>query len=453
MHPGKSRLVRPTAALSLLAGCLIEATPEPPPPPPPVELALMGRLVDASGAAAPFVPVRLGLVGGPIVATDEAGSFVFPDLPAGEHTVYAHDELDDRVGFATIAASAEDDVTTVALQPCNELLTGIESTPNEVINLCFGVDPVDLPPFERAVTFDALELVDGTGFTNSANTGTSHQATGDLRRVNFSMHDGLARGGVREFTFKDHRLVGAEPGSDPFSEPVFSILLRDRNGGQYYTVRDGSFRLEVSEEGEADRAYVVTGTDLLLDYGEPFSEYDLEYTLTVPSVRLEGTLEVELPPLAPAGDVTSDLSNAVAFTEYDSARNVVAIQAFGSAPQIILSLELDLAQLALPGSFDVELPIDEVPDLGSSSIYLVSPDGSAWDFDLLSYTVTTSMTEAPGCGSAFAVTLENLVFRFVAWDYDENSDRVESFGEQTLTIEDVEVSTPKLIDLDVPDCS
>ena len=75
-------------------------------------------------------------------------------------------------------------------------------------------------------------------------------------------------------------------------------------------------------------------------------------------------------------------------------------------------------------------------------VRLGGPDG---------YSVTTEMTELPAGGGTLTLALENLVFRYVDWDYDENSDQVLSFGDQTLSIERVDVATV-LYDPSVPDC-
>lgn len=450
MHTRTKHLLLPSAALSLLAGCLLEVTPAPDteplsPPPPGAVLDLKGQLVDAAGAAAPFVPVRLGGQGGPIIATDQAGFFLFPAVRLGTHSVYAYDELDGSVGAATIELSpGSDDDGVIELHSCNDAVNGGDRPDiefMELIEICFG-NTIDLPPDTKDASLGALELSSGLGDTSASRTSLHlAAASGEARETFFAMDDGLARGGVRELTMVNHRLQGAEPGSDPFGEPTFGITLQDTNGHQSYVVRDGVLRLEVAEGEGPTRSYVLTATSLVLDYGTSRDSFDPAYTLTVPSLRLEGTLEVDLPPPAPAGDISLALPSPFFFADYKPGQNLMRVTVLGEGPEVV-ALAIDTEPLPLPGTVTVELPVGDAPDLEGSVLRMPSADGlSTWDFQLVSYTLTTQMSELPECDEQLLMTLENLVFRFVGWDYDENSDRVDSFGEQRLTIDRIDVDT------------
>lgn len=440
----------------MLVGCAIDGSPTPgpgpgpgPEPEPPslpgAGLVLQGQVLNAGGSPAAFVPVRLGGVGGPIVATDIDGAFAFPELAPGQYTVYAYDRFDFRVGSATVDLSAEheEDVATFSLHSCDDVLGDIGLIDFELQELCFHEFRIDLPPAEAAVSLDAIELTDGTGYTNAANTGADFVfdfAPFQPREVFFAMHDGLARGGVREFVIVNHRLEGADPGSDGFGEPVFSITLQDANGHQAYYVRDGVLRIEVEEGDGPTRPYVVTATSLVLDYRSGLETFDPAYTLTVPSVRLEGTLEVELPPPAPEGDIALGPQEAFFGAAYSPGGAFLNLASLVGEASLVMSIAVD--ELALPGTVTVALPVGDTPNLDGNVLLMRPTTGEPyWDFQLVSYTVSTDMTELPGCGEQLVLTLENLVFRYVGWDYDANSDRVDSFGDQLLTVGPLAVDT------------
>jgi hypothetical protein len=457
MHPRQAHFLKIAVALSFLVGCTAEPSPDPgdPPDSPPDDvLRLEGRLVDASGAAAPFVPVRLGGKDGPIVATDEAGGFTFPDLPPGTYSVYAHDEFSHSVGFASVelASASQDGATTVELQSCNDILENGSAGGVVVVDICWGSEIIDLPPAEEAAVLGAVELSSGLGFTAPHGTSTHNESNDVVRDVYFVFNDGLALGGVREFAVADHRLVGSDPDADPFQQPSFSITLQDAHGSQSYVVRDGSFRVEVVAPQDGTRSFVLTASDLVMDYSKSFYEFDAAYTLTVPSVRLEGTMDALLPPVPPEGDLTAALPDAFVTNTYDSANKRVKLVASGIEYETLL-LTLDLTRLALPGTVDVELPLGETPNV-EGDLFTMDAVGEAfsWRFQPVSYSVTTEMTELPACKAMLTVTLENLVFRYVDWDYDENSDQVLSFGDQTLTIDRFDVAT-ELYDPSTPGCS
>jgi hypothetical protein len=458
MHPRRVYFLKTAAALSFLAGCAAEPSPDPanpPDSPPDGGFRLQGRVVDASGATAAFVLVRLGGPEGPIVATDEAGGFAFSDVAAGKYSLYAHDTFAASAGVASIelAPASQDSAVTIELQPCGDALDDVSPDGIVLHDICLGIDVIDLPPAQPAVVLGAVELSGGTGFTQTISTTVHKLADSGVREVFFAFQDGLARGGVRELAVEDHLLVGSGPDPDPYAQPTFTITLEDSNGSQTYAVRDGSFRVEVIEAEDGTRSFVLTASELVLDYRKSFEELDPAYTLTVPSLRVEGAMDAYLPPVAPGADLTADLTGGFVTNDYDSANQVVDLDVIGPTSEI-LHLELDLARLALPGTVDVELPLGEKPNLEGDVLTMDAGAGglfSFWTFQLVSYSVTTEMTELPACGGTLTLALENLVFRYVDWDYDENSDQVLRFGDQTLTIDRVDVATV-LYDFSVPDC-
>lgn len=436
------------AAIFLFAGCLVEVTPEPSPPPPPpppgVVLDLQGQLFEASGGPAPFVPVRLGDPNGPVVATDENGGFVFPAVAAGQHAVYAFDRFAQHIAFAEVALAPGSEDVVMQLKTCTDIFDG--GVPDPALQeICYSDMGIDLPPDSPDVSFGDLKFSEGSGSTNAYNTSAAVEFREEnVRMVFFSLHDGLGRGGVREFTMVNHRLLGADPGSDPFGEPIFYITVADTHGHQNYSVRDGVFRLELEEGSTPRRSYILTGTDLVLDYGEPRGPWDPAYTLTVPLLRLEGTLDVDLPPPPPAGDIDLELVNPFGFAYYPPGRETLGLSYGADSNDESIGLRIASLPLPLPGTVTVELPIGDAPDLQNNTLSLrPDPDSpSAWNFQLVSYTLSTEMTELPGCNEQLQITLENLVFRYATWDYDENSDRVDHFGDQTLTIDRLDIDVP-----------
>lgn len=456
MRSMTKHLLWPSAALSLLAGCLLEVTPEPNPQPPPpgVVLDLEGQLLDPEGRPAQFVPVRLGARGGPIVATDETGTFVFPAVREGEHTVYAFDWFEHQVASGTYELVSQGDPPfVIQLEGCRDInddrFENGRVVDDEILDICFSDVGLDLPPSVPDLTINQLEYANGRGDTNPFVTTTAIGFDeGEVRTVIFSMHDGLGRGGVRELTVEDRVLVDGPPGLDP-GDPLFIIVMRDRHGRQAYTLRDGVFRLEIAEGNAPTRSYVLTGTDVVLDYGDPIGPIDPAYTLTVNTLRLEGTVEVLQPTPPPADDITIPASaipfiGATYHPVYPFGPKTLELSMIGD-PALNTRITINSAQLPLPGTIDVVLPIGDVPD--HESDWLTMSTGwdwpfQEWQFQLVSYTLSTEMTELPSCNEQIQVTLENVVFRLVTWDYDENGDRVESFGDRTLTIDRLDIDEP-----------
>jgi TonB family protein len=111
--------------MSLVAGELISREPEPMPVPPQAAMGTInGTVSDQTGAVVPGVTVTLtGPAGVRTVITNEIGRFMFPEVPAGQHTLQAR-----LPGFMTVNRTISVSAGAVSLENLGLRIANVATT-------------------------------------------------------------------------------------------------------------------------------------------------------------------------------------------------------------------------------------------------------------------------------------------------------------------------------------
>lgn len=395
---------------------------------------ITGRIHGLDGKPAAGVLVALDGPEGDIVLTDEQGRYEFLSVAPGRHEIYALRQ--EELAAASAAVEARPDmpnlVATLALVRCVDIA---EDRP-DLIDVCY-IWNLDLPPSDPAASVATLSVSGGQGVVNQYQT-LVYGDSGDAF-IEFGSSVRLVFGSSQTFDLDaltpDERLTAA----------LLTIRRADGNGQQRYMAVQGQITLDV-QSGDGPRlAYTMSGQDLVLEYmagGTSGFETDPRYRLAVGSLRVTGTLIMDLP----AEDPTADISLA-SFTYEDlSSYYEPELQYLQIAPRdlqqnVFTNINMDLSDWQMPGTTDVVLPLGGIPVLGPNSASIEQPDRKIWSFQLESYTVTTDMQGPPSCENPRArFVLEDLVFRYVDWNYDADGNRIEVFGPFKLYIDRIAVN-------------